>query len=164
MRLNEQRSIIDDFDIDILTMASTTIVISKFPGSNYKQRSGEMALLVKQKQVYGIDTGKDEQPEDSAEDAAVVEELAHRAAVKDLVKQFATAQSTMLLAMKPWLQALYMVIKDAHTLREKLVTVYKVKLKFNVCQIREELLGIMLEDCDDVDTSSAKCILVTGSL
>jgi hypothetical protein len=45
-----------------------------------------------------------------------------------------------------------MEITDARTLWEKLATAYKAKLKFNVFQIREELLGIRLEDCDDVDT------------
>jgi len=43
-------------------MTSTGITIAKFNGSNYKQWSGEMALLVEQKQVYGIVTGEDEQP------------------------------------------------------------------------------------------------------
>jgi len=37
MRLDEQWSIIDDFDIDILTMTSTAISIAKFNGSNNKQ-------------------------------------------------------------------------------------------------------------------------------
>ena len=35
--LDEQRSIIDDFDIDILTMTSTAISIAEFNGLNYKQ-------------------------------------------------------------------------------------------------------------------------------
>ena len=43
-------------------MTSTGITIAKFNGSNYKQWSGEMALLVEQKQVYGIVTGEDERP------------------------------------------------------------------------------------------------------
>ena len=41
---------------------------------------------------------------------------------------------------------------DARTLWEKLATAYKGKLKCKVFQIREELLGIRLEDCDDVET------------
>jgi len=133
-------------------MTSTAISIAKFNGSNYKQWSGEMALLLEQKQVYGIVTGEDERPEDPAEDATAAGKLAHRAAVKDWVKQHGTARSTILLGMEPRLQASYMEITDARTLWEKLATAYKAKLKFNVFQIREELLGIRLEDCDDVDT------------
>jgi hypothetical protein len=68
--------------------------------------------------------------------------LAHRAAVKDWGNQHGTARSTILLGMELWLQASYMEITDALTLWEKLVTVYKAKSKFNVFQIREELLGI----------------------
>jgi len=45
-----------------------------------------------------------------------------------------------------------MEITDARTLWENLTTAYKAKVKFNVFQIREELLRIMLKDCDDVDT------------
>jgi len=112
-----------------------------------------MALLVEQKQVYGIVTGEDERPEDPAEqDATAAEKLAHRAAVKDWVKQHGTARSTILLGMEPRLQASYMEITDARTLWEKLTTAYKAKLKFNVFQIREELLGLRLEECDDVET------------
>ena len=105
-RLDEQQSIIDDFDIDILTMTSTAISIAMFNGSNYQQWSGEMALLLEQKQVYGIVTGEDEQPEDPAEqDATAAEILAYRAVVKDWVKQHGTARLTILLGMEPPLQA-----------------------------------------------------------
>ena len=133
-------------------MTSTAISIAKFNGSNYKQWSGEMALLLEQKQVYGIVTGEDERPEDPAEDATAAEKLAHRAAVKDWVKQHGTARSTILFSKEPRLQASYMEITDARTLWEKLATAYKAKLKFNVFQIQDKLLGIRLEDCDDVDT------------
>jgi len=54
--------------------------------------------------------------------------------------------------MEPGLPASYMEITDPRTLQETLATAYKAKLKFNIFQIREELLGIRLEDCDDVDT------------
>jgi len=132
-------------------MTSTAISIAKFNGLNYKQWSGEMALLLEQKQVYGIVTGEDVRPEDLAEpDATAAEKLAHRAAFKDWVKQQGTARSTILLGMEPGLQASYREITDARTLWEKLVTAYKAKLKLNVFQIQEELLGIRLEDCDDV--------------
>jgi hypothetical protein len=112
-----------------------------------------MALLLKQKQVYGIVTGEDERPQYPAEQDATAEEtLAHRTAVKDWVKQHGTVRSTILLSMEPRLQTSYMEITDAQTLWEKLATAYKVQMKFNVFQIRVELLGIRLEDCDDVDT------------
>jgi len=86
-RLDEQRSIIDDFGIDILIMTCTAISIAKFNRSNNKQWSGEMALLLEQKQVYGIVKGEDMRPEDLAEDATAAEKLAHQAAVTDWVKQ-----------------------------------------------------------------------------
>jgi len=134
-------------------MTSTSISIAKYNGPNYKQWSGGMALLVEQKQVYGIVMGEDERPEDLVEkDATAGDKLAHHPAVNDWVKQHGTARSTILLSMEPRLQALYMEITDARTLWEKLPMVYKAKLKFNVFQIKEELLGIRNEDCDDVDT------------
>jgi hypothetical protein len=102
-------------------MISTAISIAKFNGSNYKQWSGEMALLLEQKQVYGIVMGKDERPKDLAEqEATATEKLAHRAAVKDWVKQHGTARSTILLSMEPGLQASYMEITEAQTLWKKL--------------------------------------------
>jgi len=137
-------------------MTSTAISIAKFNQSNYKQWSREVALLLEQKQVYGIVAGEDEQPDDPAEDATAAEQLAHRAAVKDWVKRHCTALSTILLGMEPRLQASYMEITDARTLWEKLATAYKAKLNFNVFQIREELLGIRLEDCDDVDSYASR--------
>ena len=120
MRLDEERSIIDDFAIDILTMTSTAISIAKFNGSNYKQWSGEMALLLEQKKVYHIVTGDDERPADPAEKATAAETLAHPATLTDCVKQHGTARSTILLGMEPRLRASYMEITDARTLWENL--------------------------------------------
>jgi hypothetical protein len=91
MCLDEQQSIIDDFEINIHTMASMAILIGKLKGSNCMQWSGEMALLLEPKQVYGIVMGEDERPEDLAEDATAMEELGHLAAVKDRVKQHGAA-------------------------------------------------------------------------
>jgi hypothetical protein len=116
-----------------------------------------MAVLLEQKQVYGIVMGEDERPEDPADqDATAADKLAHRAAVKDGVKQHGTERLTILLGMEPQLQALYMEITDKQTLWEKLATAYKARLKFNVLEIREELLGIRHEDCDDVDTNALR--------
>jgi len=151
-RFDAQFNIIVDFDIDILAMTSTTISIAKFNGLNYKQCSREMALLLEQKQVNSIVTGEDERPEDPVEDATAASILAHWAAVKHWVKQHGTARLTILLGMELRLQASYMEITDARTLWENMVTAYKSKLKVNVFQIREQLLGIRLQDCEDVDT------------
>jgi hypothetical protein len=138
-------------------MTSTAISIGRFNGSNAKQWSGEMAVLLEQKQVYGIVMGEDERPEDLADqDATAADKLAHRAAVKDGVKQHGTERSTILLGMEPQLQALYMEITDMQTLWEKLATAYKARLKFNVFEIWEEILGIRHEDCDDVDTNALR--------
>ena len=108
---------------------------------------------MEQKQVHGIVTGEDERPKDPAQqDATGAETLAHWAAVKDWVKRHGTARSTILLGMEPRLQASYMEIMDVRTFWDKLATAYKAKLKFNVFEIREQLLGIRLKDCDDVDS------------
>ena len=90
------------------------------------------------------------------EDATAAEKLLHWAAVKESVKQHGTARSTILLSVEPRLQALYLEITEARTLWEKLATVYKSKLKFNVFEIRQELVGIRLEDCYDVDTYASQ--------
>jgi hypothetical protein len=65
-RLDEQQSIIDIVDSAILRMTSTAMSIAKINGSNYKEWSGAMALLLEQKQVYCIVTGEDEWPADPA--------------------------------------------------------------------------------------------------
>jgi len=161
MCLDEQQSIIDDFDM-ISSWWLTTISIVKFNGWNYMQWLGEMAHLLEQKQVYGIGTGVNEWPADPADDAATAEyatavgKLALRVAVRDWLKQHGTARSMILLGTELPLQASYMKITDARTLWEKPMMVYKATLEFNVFQMREELLGIRLEDCDDVDTYAVR--------
>jgi hypothetical protein len=137
-------------------MTSTVITITKFNGTNYKQWSGEMALLLEQKQVYGIVTGDDEKPEEAAEGATAADKLALKTAMKEWMKLHGTARSTILLGMESRLQASYMDIDDAQTLWEKLAAAYKSKLKLNVFQIREELLQIKLEDCGDVETYASR--------
>jgi hypothetical protein len=44
-------------------------------------------------------------PQDQGEQCTAAEKLAHRAAVKDWVKQYCTARSTILLGMELQLQA-----------------------------------------------------------
>jgi len=58
-------------------MTSTTILNAKFNGWNHKQWSGEMALLLEQKQVYGIVIGEDERPNNLAKDVTTAEKLVH---------------------------------------------------------------------------------------
>jgi len=146
--LDVQRCITDDFDIDILMMSSGTILIAKFNGSKYKQWSGEMALPLEQKQVYGMVTAEVEHPYDTAADAAAPDQLAHQAGVNDLVKLQGTARSMILLDLEPRLEASYIEITHAQRLWEILATAYMAKLKFNVFQIREGSLGLRLKDHD----------------
>jgi len=128
-------------------MSSTTITITKFNGTNYAQWATEMALLLEQKQVYGIITGYDDKPEEPAANATATE----KAAFKDWMNRHSVARSTILLGMEPRIQADYTVVDDAKTLWEKLASAYKSKLKLNIFEIREDLWSIKLQDCGDVD-------------
>jgi len=82
-------------------MSSTTITITKFNGTNYAQWATEMALLLEQKQVYGIIKGYEDKPEEPAADATTTE----MAAFKDWMNHHGVARSTILLGMKPRIQA-----------------------------------------------------------
>jgi hypothetical protein len=99
-------------------MRSTTITITKFNGTNYAQWATEMALLLEQKQVYGIITGYDDKPEDPAENATATE----KAACKDLMNRHCVARSTILLGIERRIQPEYTVVDDAMTLCEKLAS------------------------------------------
>jgi hypothetical protein len=123
-------------------MSSTTITITKFNGTNYAQWATEMALLLEQKQVYGIIKGYDDKPEEPAANATATE----KAAFKDWMHRNGVARSTILLGMEPRIQAEYMVVDDAKTLWEKLASAYKSKLKLNIFEIREDLWSIKLQD------------------
>jgi len=128
-------------------MSSTTITITKFNGTNYTQWATEMALLLEQKQVYGIIQGYDDKPEEQAANATATE----KAAFKDGMNRHGVARSTILLGMEPRIQAEYTVVDNAKTLWEKLTSAYKSKLKLNIFEIREDLSSIKLQDCGDVD-------------
>jgi len=128
-------------------MSSTTITITKFNGTNYAQWATEMALLLEQKQVYGIIKGYDDKPEEPAANATATE----KAAFKDWMNRHGVARSTILLGMEPRIQAEYTVVDDSKTLWEKLASAYKSKLKLNIFKIREDLWSIKLQDCGDVD-------------
>jgi hypothetical protein len=128
-------------------MISTTITITKFNGTNYAQWATVMALLLKQKQVYGIIKGYDDKPEEPAANTTATE----KAAFKDWMNRHGVARTTMLLGMELWIQAEYTVVDDAKTLWEKLASAYKPKLNLNIFEIREDLWSIKLPDYGDVD-------------
>ena len=133
-------------------MSSTTITITKFNGTNYAQWATEMALLLEQKQVYGIIKGYDDKPEEPAANATATE----KAAFKHCMNRHGVARSTILLGMEPRIQAEYTVVDDAKTLWEKLASAYKSKLKLNIFESREDLWSIKLQDCGDVDNYASR--------
>jgi len=106
-----------------------------------------MALLLKQKQVYGIIKGYDDKLEEPAANVTATE----KAAFKDWMNRHGVARSTILLSMEPRIQAEYTVVNDVKTLWEKLASAYKSKLKLNIFEIREDIWSIKLQDCGDVD-------------
>ena len=125
-------------------MSSSTITIAKFNGSNYKQWSGEMALLLEQRVVWGIIEGYDTKPPTPATDATVTEFKEY----KEWMNRHGIARSTILLGMEPHLQNEYMGVKDAKELREKLATAYRTKLQLNILDTREDLFNLKLDDCE----------------
>jgi hypothetical protein len=106
-----------------------------------------MALLLKQKQVYGIIKGYYDKPEEPGANATAIE----KAAFIDWMHRHGVARSTILLGMEPRILAVYTVVEDAKTLWELLASAYKSKLKLNIFEMKEELWTIKLQDCGDVD-------------
>jgi len=133
-------------------MSLTTITITKFHGPNYAQWATEMALLLEQKQVYGIIKRYDDKLEEPTANATATE----KAASKDWMNRHGVARSPILLSMEPRIQAEYTVIDNAKTLWEKLASAYKSKLKLNIFEIREDLWSIKLQDCRDVDNYASR--------
>jgi len=133
-------------------MSSTTITITKFNGKKYAQWATEMALLLEQKQVYGIIKGYDGTPEEPAANMTATE----KAAFKDWITRHGVARSTIVLGMEPRIQAEYTVVEDAKTLWKKLASAYKSMLKLNSFRIREALWSIKLQDCGDVDNYASR--------
>ena len=129
-------------------MASTAITIAKFNGSNYKQWSGEMALLLEQKQVYGIIEGYDEKPGVPGDGATEKQREVYR----EWMKHHGIARSTILLGMEPRLQSEYVDIRDAKELWETLASSYRKKLELNVFDIREDLYNMKLEGSGSIDS------------
>jgi len=133
-------------------MSSTTITITKFNGTNYAQWATEMALLLEQRQVYGIIKGYDDKTEVPAANATATE----KAPFKDWMNGHDVARSTILLDMELRIQAEYMVVDDVKTHWEKLASAYKSKLKLNIVEIREDFWSIKLQDCGDVDNYASQ--------
>jgi len=97
-------------------MRSTTITITKLNGTNDAQWATEMALLLEQKQMYGIIKGYDDKPEEPAANATATE----KATFIDLMNRHGVARSSILLRMELRIQAEYTVVEDAKNLWEKL--------------------------------------------
>jgi hypothetical protein len=132
-------------------MNSKTITIPKFNGMNYAPWATERAPLLEQKQVYGI-KGYDDKPEEPAANMTARK----KAAFIDWINRHGVARSTILLGMEPKIQAEYAVIDDAKTLWEKRSSAYKLKLKLNIFEIREDRWGIELQDSGDVDNYASR--------
>jgi hypothetical protein len=128
-------------------MSSTTITITKSNRMHYALWATEMALLLQQKQVYGIITGYDDKPEEPAGNANATE----KAAFKDWMNCHGVARSTILLGMEPRIQAEYRVIEDTKTLWDQLASAYKSKQKLKIFEIKEDLRRITVQDCGDVN-------------
>jgi hypothetical protein len=111
-----------------------TITITKFNGTNYAQWATEMALLLEQKQEYGIIKKYNDKPDEPAVNATSAE----KAAFKGWMTPNGVARSTIRLGREPRIYAEYMVIENSKTLREKLASAYRAKLKLNIIEIRED--------------------------
>jgi hypothetical protein len=111
-----------------------------------------MALLLEQKQVYGIIKGYNDKPEEPAANATATE----TAGFKHWMNRHGVTRSTILLGMEPRIPAEYTVADDAKTLWEKLASAYKSKLKLNIFEIREEHWSIKLQDCRGVDNYASQ--------
>jgi hypothetical protein len=133
-------------------MSSRTITITKFNGMNYAQWATEMALLLKQKQVYGNIKGYDDKPEEPAANATATVKTAYKA----WMNRHSVSRLTILLGMELGNQVEYTVVEDAKTLWEKPASAYKSKLKLNIFEIREGLWSIKLQDCGDVDNYTSR--------
>jgi hypothetical protein len=106
-----------------------------------------MARLLEEKPVYGIIKEYDNKPEEPAANATATEMVAF----KHWTNCHGVARSTLLLGMEPRIQVEYMVVKDANMPWENIASTYKLKLKLNISEIREDRWGIKRPDCGDVD-------------
>jgi len=128
-------------------MSLTTNSITKFNVTKYAQLAIKMALLLEQEPVCGIITGYNDKPEEPAANATATE----NPAFKDCMNRHGVVRWTIRLAREPRSQAEYTVFEDANTLWKHLASAYKSKLRLNILQIREDLWGIKIQECGDVD-------------
>jgi len=84
------------------------------------QWATKMALLLEQKEVYGIIKGYDDKPEETAAKATGTE----KTAFDDWTNCHGVARSTILQGMGPRMPVEYTVVDDAKTLWENLASVY----------------------------------------
>jgi hypothetical protein len=132
-------------------MNSTTITIPQFNGMNYTPWATERALLLEQKKVYCI-KGYHDKPEDPAANMTARK----KAAFIDWINRHGVARSTILLGMEPKIQAEHALVDDAKTHWEKRSSAYKLKLKLNIFEIRENRCSIELQDSGDVDNYASR--------
>jgi hypothetical protein len=111
-----------------------------------------MALLLEQKQVYGIIKEYDYKLDEPAANTTATA----KATFKDWMNRHGIARSTILLGMAPRIQAEYTVVDDAKTVWEKVTSAYKSKLKLNIFKIREDLWSLKLQDCADVNNCASR--------
>jgi len=102
-----------------------------------------MALLLEQKQVYGIIKGYNDKPEERAANATTTD----KAAFNNWMNCHGVAKSTILLGIELRIQGEYTIVDNAKMLWEKLPSAYKSKLKLNIFEIREDLWGLKLPHC-----------------
>jgi hypothetical protein len=91
-------------------------IITKFNHTECAQWATEIALLRKEKSVYGMIKEYD----DKLEEPAVNATTTGKAAFKDWMNCHGVDRSTIQLGMEPRIQAEYTVVKDAKTHRKKL--------------------------------------------
>jgi len=111
-----------------------------------------MALLLEQRQVYGIMKGYNDKLKEPAANATATE----KAAFKDWINHHGVSRLAILLSMEPRNQADYTVVDDAKTLCNKLASSYKAKLKLNIFEIRDDLWSVKLQECSNVNNYASR--------
>jgi len=92
-------------------MSSATITIPNFECTKYAHWATVMALLLEQKQVYGIMKGYNDKPEEPEVNVTTTE----KAAIKDWMNYHGVARLPIWLRMEPRIPTEYTVSDDAKT-------------------------------------------------
>jgi len=114
--------------------------IKKLDGTNYKEWTFNVGLVLKQKLCWFITTGIEKKPHTIA-----LAEWLSWSQKKEI------AMSTIFLTMECQMQQRYMEFEDPHILWEKIKSDYTMKIKKNTFTIQKELYGICLEDSGSVE-------------